>query len=48
MTLEDEVELQFGVQDIEYFDIRELAKFCTRFREIAPDTYVRKFKSLAM
>jgi hypothetical protein len=41
MTFEDEVELQFGIQDIEYFDIKEFTLFCGRFREIAPETYVR-------
>jgi hypothetical protein len=36
MAFEDEVELQFGIQDIEYFDMKEFTKFCARFREIAP------------
>jgi len=36
LAFEDEVELQFGLQDIEYFDIKEFAIFCARFREIAP------------
>jgi hypothetical protein len=43
MSFEDEMVLQFGIQDIEFFDVKEFAKFCARFREIAPETFVSIF-----